>query len=463
MAEWTRQELAGWGRWPVVASQVARPERRAEVVRAVVETNGQGLIAHGLGRSYGDAALLQDGRVVLTRRLDRMLDFDPTTGWLTAEAGVSFEDLLATFVPRGFFPPVTPGTKFVTLGGALASDIHGKNHHVAGTFADHVRAFELVVGDGSIVRVTRESEPELFAATAGGMGLTGVILSLELQMQPIHNAYIQMESVRVESLEHFFQVSKESAAAPQTVSWIDCVTRGKGMGRGIFMRGDHAGADAAIPSGKGLVETAKHLAHPLLEVPFDAPSWALNGATIKAFNEVYFRRHPRGGKRGLVHYDPWFYPLDAVRGWNRIYGRRGFLQWQMVVPHDPEQRAIRAILDAITASRLGSFLAIIKEFGEVPRASHPSLSFPAPGVTLALDFAFTGQPLLDLLDRLDAITLEAGGRVYLTKDARLSRDMFRRMYPSWEAWRAVRDRWDPEHRFQSELGRRLGLSGKGAA
>ncbi|MCC6622074.1 MAG: FAD-binding oxidoreductase [Deltaproteobacteria bacterium] len=454
MAEWTRQALAGWGRWPVIESQVSRPERRSELVRAVRETNGQGLLAHGLGRSYGDAALLQDGRVVLTRRLDRMLAFDEATGWLRCEAGVSYEDVLATFVPRGFFPPVTPGTKFVTFGGALASDVHGKNHHGAGCFSDHVRSFDLLVGDGSIVTVTREGEPELFQATAGGMGLTGVILALEVRLERIANPYSTMESVRVESLAHFFEVAAASHGSTHTVSWIDCVTRGKGMGRGIFMRGGHAPADAPVPTREGLAQAAKRLAHPVLEVPFDAPSWALNGATVRAFNEVYFRRHPRGARQSLVHYDPFFYPLDAVRGWNRIYGRRGFLQYQMVVPHDPEHRAIRAILDAITASRMGSFLAVIKEFGD---RDNGGLSFPRGGVTLALDFANTGQPLLDLMLRLDAITLEAGGRVYLGKDARLPRDTFRAMYPNWEAWKAVRDRWDPSGLFQSELGRRLGL------
>ncbi|MFO0745753.1 MAG: FAD-binding oxidoreductase [Myxococcota bacterium] len=433
---------------------MARPERRADAVRAVHETNGSGILAHGLGRSYGDAALLENGRVVMTRRLDRMLSFDPTTGWLEAEAGVSIEDLLTTFVPRGFFPPVTPGTKFVTLGGALAADIHGKNHHAHGCFSNHVRRFELLVGDGSVVSVTRETHPELFQATAGGMGLTGIVLAMEVKLQPIHNAFIDMESIRVESLDHFFEVAGQSEGHTHTVSWIDCVTTGKGMGRGIFMRGEYAPADAPIPTREGLVAAATRIAHPILEVPFDAPSWALNGATIKAFNEVYFRRHPKGARRSLVHYDPFFYPLDAVRNWNRIYGKRGFLQYQVVLPKDPDHRAMRASLDAITKSRMGSFLAVIKEFG--PR-DNGGLSFPMGGVTLALDFPNYGQPLLDLLERLDAITLGAGGRVYLGKDARVSRATFQRMYPGWAAWKAVRDQWDPRGIFRSDLGLRLGL------
>ena len=400
--------------------------------------------------------MIRDGRVVLTRRLDRMLDFDPTTGWLSAESGVSYEDLLRIFVPRGFFPPVTPGTQFVTLGGALACDVHGKNHHVAGSFSDHVRGFDLLVGDGSVVHVTRSTQPDLFRATVGGMGLTGIVLALEVQLQPIHNPWIVMESIRVENLEHFFEVSAESASATHTVSWIDCVTRGAGMGRGIFMRGGHAPADTPAPSGSALVAAAKRLLHPVLDVPFDAPSWALNGTTIKAFNEVYFRRHKKGLVRSVTHYEPFFYPLDAVRNWNRIYGRRGFLQYQMVLPKDPEHRAIREILDAITASRLGSFLAVIKEFGD---KDNGGLSFPAPGVTLALDFAHTGPDLLNLMLRLDAITLAAGGRVYLGKDSRLPKETFQAMYPGWRVWKEVKDLWDPRGLFRSDLGERLGLCG----
>ncbi len=452
--DWIEREVEGWGRWPVVRAEVARPESRAELGAALssAKDTSTPLLAHGLGRSYGDAAVLERGKVVITRRLDRMLSFDPKTGWLECEAGVSYEDLLRVFVPRGFFPPVTPGTKFVTMGGALACDVHGKNHHCDGSISNHVRSFDLLLASGEVRRVTRESDPDLFAATVGGLGLTGVILSLQLKLTPIASPWIEMESVRVEDLDHFFAVSAESSGFTHTVSWIDCVTRGKAMGRGIFMRGRHA--PAGLVGKDGLVDGLKKAADPLLDVPLDGPSWLLNNASIKAFNEVYFRKHPKGIQRVVQHFEPFFYPLDAIRHWNRIYGKRGFLQYQMVLPKDPDHRAIRAILDEITRSGFGSFLAVIKEFGPTDNGW---LSFPKPGVTLALDFPNHGRPLLDLMDRLDAITLEAEGRVYLGKDARVSREAFRRMYPEWERWKAVRDTVDPDRIFQSGLGLRLGL------
>ncbi len=453
MTNWADKELWGWGRYPRVTARCARPERRREVEEALRDRGGEPVLAHGLGRSYGDAALVSGGRVLLTRRLDRLLEFDPETGWLRAEAGVSLEEVIRTFVPRGFFPPVVPGTQFVTLGGALACDIHGKNHHVDGTFADHVRRLELLTAKGEIVVCDADHEPELFWATVGGMGLTGVMLSMEVRLARIDNPYIEMESIRVENLDHFFDVSAESGGHTHTVSWIDCVARGPRMGRGIFMRGRHASSSAA-PAGPGVGERLKAAAEPILDVPFDAPGWLLNNVTIRAFNEAYYRKQLKPRTNSVVHYEPFFFPLDFVRDWNRLYGPRGFLQYQLVVPPDPEHRAIRTVLEQITASGMGSFLAVIKEFGE---RVHGGLSFPAPGVTLALDFPNYGQPLFELLDRLDDVVAEAGGRVYLCKDARLKRAQFRRMYPAWEAWRAVRDAWDPDGVFQSELGRRLGL------
>jgi len=454
---WVEREMYGWGRHPRVRSLVARPERRAEVKAALDDRGDEPLLAFGLGRSYGDAALISNGRMVLTRRLDRMLSFDPTTGWLEVEAGVSLEEIVRTFVPRGFFPPVVPGTQFVTIGGALGCDIHGKNHHVDGTFADHVRRVELLTGSGEVVVCDAEHAPELFWATVGGMGMTGIVLSLQLKLVPIDNPFIEMESVRVENLDHFFEVSAESGDFTHTVSWIDCVTSGAAMGRGIFMRGRYAptGTRGSI----SLLQRVGELAPGLLDFRVDGPNWLLNSASIRAFNETYFRKQAKGVTRSTVHYAPFFFPLDNVRQWNRLYGERGFLQYQFVVPPDPDHRAIRQVLAEITRSGLGSFLAVIKEFGE---RTHPGLSFPAPGTTLALDFGHAGAPLLDLLDRLDAIVLESGGRVYLGKDARLPREMFRKMYPGWAAWKDVRDRWDPNNVFQSALGQRLGLTG-GAA
>ena len=454
---WAEQTLWGWGRHPRVTTEVTRPERRAEVFAALEDRDGKPLLAHALGRCYGDAALLRDGRVVLTRRLDRMIDFDAETGWLRVEGGVSLEQIIQTFVPRGFFPTVVPGTQFVSVGGALACDIHGKNHHVDGCFSDHVRNVELLTASGTVVMCDAEQNPALFWATVGGMGLTGLVLAMDLRLVPIANAFIEMESIRVDDLDAFFAVSEESRDFTHTVSWIDCVKTGKHLGRGIFMRGRHAPPGTTGKS--SLLQRVGGVVPGLLNVPVDGPDWLLNAASITAFNETYFRSHPKGKVERVVHYEPFFFPLDNVRNWNRLYGGRGFLQYQFVVPPDPQYRTVREVLTLIAESGMASFLAVIKEFGA---QRHGGLSFPQPGVTLALDFGHAGAPLLDLLHRLDRLVLDAGGRVYLGKDARLPRPVFEQMYPEAAAWKHVRDEWDPDNVFQSDLGRRLGLCGGGS-
>ena len=456
MDRWAEQNLAGWGRYPTVSGLATRPERRADVKSALLDREDAPILAFGLGRSYGDAALIRNGRAILTRRLDRIIDFDPKTAWLRCEAGVSIKELIDLFVPRGFFPPVVPGTQFVTLGGALANDIHGKNHHVDGTFADHVRRVEILTASGEIVTCDAQEEPALFWATVGGLGLTGVILAMDLKLCPIANPLIEMESVRVENLDHFFEVNAESSSFTHTVSWIDSVTTGQSLGRGIYMRGQHA--VEGTPEAPSILNKAAAAISPVLDVPIDGPAWLMNNLTMRAFNIAYFRKHPKGTVSTVTHYEPFFFPLDFVRNWNRIYGKRGMLQYQLVVPHDPEHLAIREVLDTVTQAGMASFLSVIKEFGD---DVHSGLSFPAPGVTLALDFPNRGQTLLDMLDRLDSIVAAAGGRVYLGKDARLSRATFQRMYPEWETWKEVRDTWDPDMVFQSDLGLRLGLVGAG--
>ena len=449
---WATKKLSGWGRYPVVESRCTRPERRSELFDALKDRGDRPLLAHGLGRSYGDAALIEDGAVVLTRRLDRFLDFDPETGWLRCESGVSIGELIEVFLPRGWFPPVVPGTQFVTVGGAIGCNIHGKNHGHSGCFCDHVRRIELLCADGEIVTCGPDENPDLFWATVGGMGLTGLILSADLQLYPVDSPAIEMESVRFENLDHFFEVSSESKDFFHSVAWIDCVQSGRRMGRGIFMRGRHAPRQAARDLEPGIVaaiaESAKQFADGR---PFRS-NHLLNKATIRLFNEVYFRRHRPGVERSFVSYEPFFFPLDAVNHWNYIYGDRGFLQYQVVVPH---REAMRHILEMVTSSGMASFLAVIKEFGD---RDHGGLSFPCAGTTLALDFPNYGRPLFELLDRLDDAVVAAGGRVYLGKDARLSRQNFRKMYPQWERWKSVRDEWDPKHVFQSDLSRRLGLT-----
>lgn len=451
MTKWIETELAGWGRFPVLEhARVARPEGLRDVFGALAAREGEPIIAHGLGRSYGDAALLSEGRVILSRRLDRMLAFDAETGWLRCESGVSLQEVIETFLPRGFFPPVVPGTQFVTVGGAVGCNIHGKSHGEYGCFGDHVRRIELLTGRGDVVLCDRETEPELFWATIGGMGLTGFILSVEMQLIEVANRAIAMESIRVENLDEFFEVSGEATDLPLSMAWVDCVKTGAAMGRGIYMRGRHA--DPGVSVEQGAADRLVELIGQVVDGRgLESDVW-VNSTTMRLFNEAYFRKEPAGRRSAAVDYLPFFFPLDAVPNWNYLYGKRGFLQYQLVVP---SEEVVRTCLDEISGSGLASFLAVIKKFGD---RDHGGLSFPMGGTTLALDFANVGDDLFRLFDRLDAIVLEDGGRVYLGKDARLPKETFRQMYPAWEEWKRVRDEWDPDHVFQSDLGRRLGLS-----
>ena len=350
------------------------------------------------------------------------MDFDRTTGALRVESGVSLEEILRFSVPLGFFLPVTPGTKFVTIGGAVANDVHGKNHHVDGNISHHVTCFELLRSTGERHFCSRNSNSELFFATIGGLGLTGLITWVELTLKPVHNAYIDQEVIKTTGLKDFFELSKSSAKDfAYTVSWVDCLAKGDALGRGLYIRGNHA---ADRPELKTPPSPS-----PKKSVPLDFPEFALSSLTVKAFNTLYYNKQRRRTVTNTTHYDPFFYPLDAVHHWNRIYGKRGFLQWQCVVPFtgDTGEDAIRAILTEISRAGLGSFLAVLKTFGDIP--SLGVMSFPKEGVTLALDFPNSGPRLFKLLERLDHITREARGSVYIAKDARMSGESFRVFYP----------------------------------
>jgi decaprenylphospho-beta-D-ribofuranose 2-oxidase len=447
-----RQTLEGWGRYPRVESDVLRLESRRDLIKAVTSNGNHSVLARGLGRAYGDAALLDGGVTLLMERLDRILEFDPETGWLRCEAGFSLDDLVRIFLPRGFFPPVVPGTRFVTLGGALASDVHGKNHHVSGSWASHIRNVELLKSNGEVVFCDAERNSELFWTTAGGQGLTGIILSMEVRLHCVKSDAMVVESTRVRDLEEFLDVSAAHQDWPYSVSWIDGLARGKSLGRGSFMAGRHAPAGS---SGKaGLLSK---LPRALVSGRFLESNLLLNGLSARMFNAAFYRKQITKRSKGTLSVYPFFFPLDAVDRWNRMYGKRGFFQYQFVVPPDPQHFALKQILTTISESGTLPFLGVIKEFGN---ESHGGLSFPRPGVTVALDFANTGQNALDLFTRLDDMVADAGGRVYLSKDARLSPEAFRRMYPEWEEWKRVRDEADPLNMFQSELGRRLGLVGE---
>jgi FAD/FMN-containing dehydrogenase len=335
---------------------------------------------------------------------------------------VTLAQILDLVVPAGWFPPVVPGTKWVSVGGAIANDIHGKNHHVAGTFGRHVTQLELLRSDGARLICSEQDNAQLFRATIGGLGLTGLILWAEFRLKPIPGAAIAMQQIRFGELDEFFAISADSdRRAEYTVAWVDCLARGSRLGRGWFLRGNHAAGGPKL----GLRTGARALG-----IPFTAPAGLLNPLTVRAFNAAYYRVPLRKRNAKVVHYDPFFFPLDSVHEWNRLYGPGGFVQYQCVVPPAEERSAIRAVLEVVSASAEASFLAVLKRFGDAP--SPGILSFPRPGTTLALDLRFRGERTLRLLDDLDRIVVEAAGAVYPAKDARMSSDSFRSYFPRWE-------------------------------
>jgi L-gulonolactone oxidase len=419
-------DILSWGRVVRARHHLARPAWRDELPALVTEAAAafHSLLPVGLSRSYGDSGLNPDGALVDMTGLDRLIAFDPATGILRADAGLSFDALLRIVVPRGYFPPATPGTRFVTLGGAIANDVHGKNHHRAGTIGRWVRRLGLVRSDGSMIELGPDDATGLFAATIGGLGLTGVIAWAEIELMPITSAMMEVETVPFGDLDTFFMLAAESENAfDYTVAWIDCLSTGAATGRGLFNRARHAAT--------GLLSAGRNGGP---AVPVDLPEFTLNARSVKAFNALYLWNGRRKAGHTQQHYQPFFYPLDAIGGWNRMYGRRGMYQYQSVVPPGTARASTRAMLETIAASGQGSFLAVLKTFGDLP--SPGLLSFPRAGTTLALDFPNRGAATLDLMARLDAIVREAGGRLYPAKDGRISREMFRSGYPDWERFAA---------------------------
>lgn len=440
-------KLSGWGRYPTIEATLVRPDTAADVSAAI--TAAASLIARGNGRSYGDAAL-NAACTLDMRRLNRLLAFDPETGLLACEAGTLLADIVAVFLPRGWFPPVTPGTRLVTVGGMVAADVHGKNHHGAGSFGDHVAWLDLALADGTVARCAPDRNRDLFDATIGGMGLTGVILAVAFRLRRVETDLIRQTILKARDLEEAMALFAAHRHATYSVAWIDCLARGDRLGRSLILLGEHVAA-ADLPAGRRdrPFEPPKRRA---VTVPFDLPAVALNGRVVAAFNSLYYRRGKPGAS--LVGIEPYFYPLDAIGHWNRLYGRGGFVQYQFVLPLAASGDGMRAILSRIAAAGRGSFLAVLKPFGKV--ATRPaSLSFPREGYTLALDFPATAATF-SLLAALDAIVADLGGRLYLAKDARGPAAMLAG-YPELDAFRAVRDRVDPTHRFSSLQSQRIGL------
>jgi len=444
-------QLTGWGRTAPTAARLS-PVHGEDDARAVLAgRTGRGLLARGLARSYGDAAQNAGGDVLDMTAADRVLDIDLATGEIEVEAGISLDRLMTLFVPMGFFVPVTAGTRYVTVGGAIAADIHGKNHHVAGSFAQHVAWLDLLLADGTVRRVGPDQDAELFWATAGGMGLTGVILRARVRMKPIESSQILVDTDRTPDLDSLLTLMTDSDHLyDYSVAWIDCVTRGARMGRSVLTRGRFAQRDE-LPA-RRQADPLRYGAAVRVSAPDLFPPRLLNLATVAAFNELWYRKSPKRKRDQLQSIPTFFHPLDGVGAWNRIYGPHGFVQYQFTVPFGQEA-ALRTALERISSSGHASFLAVLKRFGE----GNPGLlSYPSPGWTLALDIPVV-PGLAGLLDGLDELVVGAGGRIYLAKDSRVRPELFEGMYAELGAFRAVRRLVDPDGVFTSDLARRLNL------
>ena len=425
----SRKQLAGpppaerilsWGRYPKVAHHLVHKPAWNDQLPEILETSALGfLLPYGLGRSYGDSCLNAGRDLIDCRRLNRILGFDASTGLLRCESGVSLSDIVDVLLPKGWFLPVTPGTRFVTVGGAIANDVHGKNHHCAGTFGVHVRQIGLHRSNDGLVICNSEQNCDMLHATIGGLGLTGAIAWADIQLKPVAGPWIDAESIPFQSLKTFLDLSRESNDRFEyTVAWLDCFA-GKNP-RGIFFRGNHAAYQ-----GKEL-----HLRRGP-KLPFALPEWMLNRYSVKAFNTAYYRIHAVRKGVAAVPYDSFFYPLDSIRQWNLLYGKQGFLQYQCVIP-ETNVDAFEELLDRIARSGMGSFLGVLKQFGSAPPAG--MLSFPRAGLTLALDFAMRGERTLKLMQSLDEIVRQSGGALYPAKDARMSPALFEASFPHWRGF-----------------------------
>jgi decaprenylphospho-beta-D-ribofuranose 2-oxidase len=397
-------------------------------------------LSRGLGRSYGDASLPAGGdhRVAGSVLADRILAFDPDSGILRAEAGLSLREMVRLFLPRGFFTPVSPGTQFVTLGGMVAADIHGKNHHRDGCFGQHVTSIRIRVADGRIIDCSQTRERDLFRATVGGMGLTGHILEVGVRLKRVPSQWIAFESVRVPDIDAYVAALKEAGTTwPQTVGFIDCTKKGKHLGRGILIKGRWAEPGEAPPHPPA--------PKPARSVPFDLPSGLLNGLTIKLFNTLMYWKHFALVRRGIIHPESYYYPLDKLLHWNRVYGRRGLTQYQCVLPTDAGPGAARRFLELLLKHRAASPVCVIKDCGP---EGIGLLSFPRPGISIAVDFP-VNDGTQALVDTLNEFVVREGGRIYLAKDAFTRAEHFRAMEPRLAEWEAIRRRWDPEQKFRS--------------
>jgi len=433
--------ITNWNNYPVVEAGEVSFDYDKEIALKLPLSS----IPHGNGRCYGDASLSSE--VVNTLRYDKILAFDEVNGIITCQSGLLLSDLLQVIVPRGWFLPVTPGTKFITIGGAVASDVHGKNHHVDGSFSRHVVSMSVLTGMGETFVCDPTVNSDLFWATCGGMGLTGIILDVKFRLKRINTSYIRQKQIKARNLDEIMDLFGENSGAAYSVAWIDCLKSGKHFGRSILILGDHATVDE-VKTNKVLMPKEKAL----VTVPFYFPSFVLNGFSVKVFNALYYTKNYKRTMESVVHYDGFYYPLDSILSGIRTYGKQGFVQYQFVLPFDASKNGLIDILTRISKRGTGSFLAVLKLFGEQDNL----ISFPMKGYTLALDFPIR-PGLFDFLDELDKVVADYGGRIYLSKDARMKKEIFWSTYPHAHEFRKILATYDPENRFVSRLSQRLML------
>jgi decaprenylphospho-beta-D-ribofuranose 2-oxidase len=436
-----KKPISNWNNYPVVEAK----EISFDYPKDLTSKLAQSSIPHGNGRCYGDASLSDD--VINTLRYDKILALDEQHGTITCQSGILLSDLLQVIVPRGWFLPVTPGTKFITVGGAVASDVHGKNHHVDGAFSNQIVTMSVLTGTGETIVCSKTNHSDLFWATCGGMGLTGIVLEVTFRLKRIQSSHIRQKQIKAANLDEVMALFDQNTDSTYSVAWIDCLKTGDHFGRSILMLGEHAGTDETPTEHKLLAKEKS-----LLTVPFHFPSFVLNGYSVKLFNALFYAKNYRRELNSVVHYDGFFYPLDSILEWNKIYGKKGFVQYQFVLPIENSKKGLVDILKRINKMGMGSFLAVLKLFGDQDNL----ISFPMKGYTLALDFPIK-KGLFEFLDELDQVVADYGGRIYLSKDARMKKEIFWKTYPHATEFQQILKKYDPDYKFNSLLSKRLML------
>ncbi|RYY53921.1 MAG: FAD-binding oxidoreductase [Chitinophagaceae bacterium] len=441
-----KKTIANWGNYPAMVSDETVFSLTDEAKNYVAKE--EGFIPRGNGRCYGDASLA--AHTLSTLKYDKILSFDTAKGILHCQSGLTLDRILEVIVPKGWFLPVTPGTKFITIGGAVASDVHGKNHHVDGSFSSHILEMEILTGDDQVLTCSPTINSDLFQATCGGMGLTGVITTVKFDLKKIESSFIKQRQLKAENLEQLIEYFEKYSHYTYSMAWIDCLKKGKNFGRSILIMGEHATVDQLSESQKK--EPLKLPGKKKITFPFNLPSWVLNTFTVKAFNFLYYGKNFKKEINSVIPYEPFFYPLDAIHHWNRGYGKKGFVQYQFVLPLESKQGLVE-IMRKISDRGMGSFLAVLKVFGK----QDDLISFPMEGYTLALDFPVR-KNLFAFLDELDQVVLAYGGRLYMSKDARMQPAILEAGYPRLNEFRKIVQRYNPDSRIRSVQSDRLNLT-----